>query len=64
MLKKIECGGITYRSNNREYLDQVLRYENGALILAQGEKSVMKEFPSFNIEKTSEKKLYCFYPGD
>ncbi|OED08521.1 hypothetical protein A9239_08960 [Methanosarcina sp. A14] len=53
--KKIECGGITYRSNNREYLDQVLRYENGALILAQGEKSVMKEFPSFNIEKTSEK---------
>lgn len=51
--KKIECGGITYRSNNREYLDQVLRYENGALILAQGEKSMMKEFPSFKIEKTS-----------
>jgi hypothetical protein len=53
-IKKIECGGITYRSDNREYLDQVLRYENGALILSQGEKSMMKEFPSFNIEKTSE----------
>ena len=51
--KKIECGGITYRSNNREYLDQVLRYENGALILAQGGKSVMKQLPSFNIQKTS-----------
>ena len=51
--KVVECGGITYRSNNREYLDQVLRYENGGLILAQGEKSLMKQFPSFNIQKTS-----------
>lgn len=52
--KVVNCGGITYRSNNREYLNQVLRYENGGLILAQGEKSLMKQFPSFNIQETSE----------
>ena len=50
----VNCGGITYLSNNRKYLDQVLRYENGALILAQGDKSLMKQLPSFNIQETSE----------
>jgi hypothetical protein len=49
----INCGGITYHSNNRKYLDQTLRYENGALILAQEEKSLMKQLPSFNIQETN-----------
>ncbi|WP_292373849.1 DUF7289 family protein [Methanosarcina sp. UBA411] len=52
--KVVNCGGITYHSNNRKYLDQTLRYENGALILAQGEKSLMKQLPSFNIQETSK----------
>lgn len=43
----VSCGGITYSSNNREYVDQIYRYENGALILKQGERSIMKEDPSF-----------------
>ena len=47
--QKVECGGITYRSNNRQYVDQVFRYENGALILAQGNKSLMRQCPLFNI---------------
>ncbi|WP_156164064.1 hypothetical protein [Methanosarcina sp. 1.H.T.1A.1] len=47
----VHCGGITYYSENRQYPDQVFRYENGALILAQGENSQMKHDPLFNITK-------------
>jgi len=47
----VDCGGVTYYSENRQYPDQVFRYENGALILAQGENSQMKRNPSFDIEK-------------
>lgn len=48
-------GGITYSSNNREYVDQIIRYENGALILNQdNNRSVMKQPPSFNITKDGE----------
>ena len=43
----VDCGGITYYSDNREYVDQIFRFENGALILKQGERSIMKEDPSF-----------------
>jgi hypothetical protein len=46
---KVDCGGITYYSENRQYPDQVFRYENGALILAQGDNSQMKRDPLFNI---------------
>lgn len=45
--KTVDFGGITYYSNNRQYIDQILRYENGALILKQGERSIMKDDPSF-----------------
>ncbi len=47
----VDCGGITYYSEYRQYPDQVFRYENGALILAQGENSQMKRDPSFNIQE-------------
>ncbi|HEY3361874.1 MAG TPA: hypothetical protein VGK06_08655 [Methanosarcina sp.] len=52
----LECDGVTYFSDNRQYLDQVFRYENGALILADGKSSMMKQFPAFTIEenKTNE----------
>ena len=46
-----KCGGITYYSNNRQYADQVFRYENGALILKQGNRSLMRQSPSFRIER-------------
>lgn len=52
-------GGITYRSNNREYVDQIFRYENGALILDQGGRSVMKQSPSFSI--TNNNGHYNFF---
>ena len=47
-----DCGGITYGSNNEQYVDQTLRYENGALILVQGDKSVMRQAPPFTINST------------
>lgn len=51
----INSGTITYSSNNNQYVDQVFRYENGAIILAQGKRSLMTQFPSlFRIKKTGE----------
>lgn len=51
--KIVDCGGITYLSNNREYLNQIFRYENGALILSQEDRSLMRQPPSFNIKQTN-----------
>jgi hypothetical protein len=50
-LDPVDCGGVTYYSENRQYPDQIFRYENGALILAQGDNSQMKRDPLFNIQK-------------
>lgn len=47
----IDCGGITYYSENRQYPNQIFRYENGALILAQDNNSQMKHDPLFNISE-------------
>lgn len=47
----LECGGINYHSNNNQYMDQTLRYENGAVIISQSNRSLMKQFPSFNIAR-------------
>jgi hypothetical protein len=45
---------ITYHSNNRQFVDQVFRYENGAVILVQGDRSLMTQFPSlFSINQIS-----------
>ncbi|AKB34801.1 hypothetical protein MSSAC_0211 [Methanosarcina siciliae C2J] len=52
--KIVDCGGITYYSNNREYINQVFRYENGALILSQKDRSLMRQFPSFDIKHTDD----------
>lgn len=52
----LECNGISCFSGNRQYPDQIFRYENGALILADGKSSVMKQFPAFSIEENKTKK--------
>ncbi|MHC1755986.1 MAG: hypothetical protein AB9861_11255 [Methanosarcina sp.] len=46
-----ECGGITCYSENRQYPDQIFRYENGALILANDESSLMKQPPVLYIKE-------------
>ena len=51
--KVINCGTIAYTSNNKYYVDQTFKYENGALILAQKEQSVMKLYPSICVSKVS-----------
>jgi hypothetical protein len=53
------CGGITYYSNNRQYVDQILRYENGAVIIKQGDRSLMRYYPSFSLgSDPANKSLY------
>jgi len=47
----IDCGTVTYRSNNRYYVNQVFKYENGALILAQKNQSAMKLYPAIRVTK-------------
>ena len=44
-------GGIKYDSNNRYYSDQLLSYENGAIIVTQGSESVVRVGPQFQVEK-------------
>jgi hypothetical protein len=51
--KSINCGTITYRSQNNYYVDQVFSYEGGALILKQKEQTVMMLYPSICFSRTS-----------
>jgi len=51
--RSINCGTISYTSNNKYYVDQTFKYENGALILAQKEQSVMKHYPMIRISEVS-----------
>jgi hypothetical protein len=46
----LECDGISCYPGNRQYPDQIFRYENGALILADGKSSIMKQSPVLSIE--------------
>ncbi len=43
-------GGMKYASNHRYYSDQLLSYENGAIIAAQGEGQVLRVGPQFSVE--------------
>ncbi|AKB30871.1 hypothetical protein MSSIH_0181 [Methanosarcina siciliae HI350] len=52
--KIINCGTISYSSNNNYYVDQIFKYENGALILAQKEQSVMKLYPMMFVSEVSD----------
>ncbi|MDW7731952.1 MAG: hypothetical protein SCH66_05940 [Methanolobus sp.] len=45
-------GSVTYHSDNSNFVDQEYGYESGALILAQGELSLMKQSPSLDIRRT------------
>ncbi len=44
-------GGMKYQSNNNYYVDQEIAYENGAIILDQGDGEVVRIGPQFTIEK-------------
>lgn len=46
-------GNIRYSSNNGYYVDQTFTYENGAVIVSQRERSLMKLDPSISIENQS-----------
>ena len=44
-------------SNNRQYIDQIFRYEDGSLILAQGNRSVTRQRPLFTIMNNKPDKM-------
>ncbi len=45
-------GGLKYSSNNRDFVDQELAYENGAILLMQDKnEQVIKVGPQFTVEK-------------
>lgn len=44
-------GGMKYTSNNQYFVDQEIAYENGALILNQGDGEIMRIGPQFTVEK-------------
>jgi len=48
----VTCGTVTYSSQNYYYVDQAFSYEDGALILDQGEQSVMMLYPSIRFSRT------------
>ncbi len=54
----IDCGGITC-PENKQYPNQIFRYENGALILANDESSVMRQSPAITIEEDETDKSKC-----
>jgi len=43
-------GGMKYSSNHRYYSDEDLSYENGAIIMAQGQGQVLRVGPQFSVE--------------
>jgi hypothetical protein len=47
-----DIGTVFYRSDNTYFVDQTYAYENGALILAQNDLSIMKQSPSLAIRRT------------
>lgn len=49
--EQINCGAISYQSHNSEYIDQTFCYENGALILCQNARSLMKLSPQLLLER-------------
>jgi hypothetical protein len=52
-VKSVDCGTVTYTSQNGNYVDQVFSYENGALILDQEDQSVMMLYPSIRFSTVS-----------
>ena len=47
-------GSISYRSCNNYYLNQMFEYENGALILVQEDRSLMKLAPAITLQQLGE----------
>lgn len=52
-LGSYNLGTIGYSSNNGYYVDQTFTYENGAVIVSQRERSLMKLDPSISIKNQS-----------
>ena len=47
----LNLGSISYSSNNNYYIDQMFEYENGALLVVQNERSLIKLSPAITIRR-------------
>ncbi len=47
-------GGLQYRSRNNQYVDQIFRYETGAVIVAQSQGSFLSSMPFFSVSNNSQ----------
>jgi len=50
-------GALEFASENKYYVDQKLRYENGALMVIQGSRTVMKASPHFEAHREPDGNL-------
>lgn len=50
-------GCLEYSTQNTYYIDQTLRYENGALLVVQGSRTVMKAGPHFEAQREPDGNL-------
>jgi len=49
-----DLGTISYTSNNNYYIDQMFEYENGALLVVQDERSIIKLSPAIAVNMRDE----------
>jgi hypothetical protein len=54
-------GTVSYTSGNSYFVDQTYAYESGALILAQGEYSLMRQSPPMTIRRTDNSTNITIY---
>jgi hypothetical protein len=47
----LDLGSISYSSRNNYYIDQVFEYENGALLVIQDSRSLVKSSPAITVSK-------------
>ncbi len=47
----LRLGSISYSSNNNYYIDQMFEYENGALLVVQDERALIKLSPAITVSK-------------
>lgn len=57
----LDLGSVTYESANNYFVDQVLTYENGALILSQNDHSLMRLDPQISMKRTENASNITMY---
>ncbi|WP_340818643.1 hypothetical protein [Methanolobus sp. WCC4] len=57
----LDLGTVTYASDNNYFVNQVLTYENGALIVSQNDYSLMRLEPQMSVKRTENSTNITMY---